>query len=1109
QLNQSSPTQSNISPPTSTAQIPHVAPSMETRSPPMQQQEQSKQKQQPQTLLLMQAQSNARPMPMPMPMPIPIPQPQQPVQQSPPSILQMQPPLNSLQSLQSLQPSQHHHHHHQQQQPLYMQHTSQQPPTQHLAEPYFKQITQVQPPVSETHKIVYNHVQHQPRFPVPGILNSAPEESSFSTSAPPSVGPTMAKPLLTQSQLVLLDDIKNPVVQKKVPRKSSLSILMNTPEPETGLDTPAQVPPIPKRKTVSPPATLPKQGTFKATHERSRSILDTHAARIQHEKSISPGARARYERGIDVRGKERNSNNAMIAAAALTAAADIPFPLKSAEVMSLEQQQQQQQQQQQREQQQQQEQIADANVANESLPQVSTRPVKGLTQALDKSLSTAGSREKEKVNTDAVDIDVDVAAVAEAGEVKQNKTKKAQQEQEKQQERQKKKKTTVSTVPAAATQTTNSSSATTITTTGTSTSTSTSTTTTVGKKRKTEVPPLKTYQVDPDSGLIGCICGIEDDDGFTIQCDICFRWQHCVCMGYENGDEVPEDEYKCYYCDSEKWGKFDPLVAREKTLARLDNERIEQEEKSNETVDEIEHKSDMKKEILESGTVSAPHSISSLAANQEHVPIPPPNNKRKQLNSDKGEKKRKTDDKGNGRKSPPTVPTTPTQTAIATSGAINNTSSLVTAEHKVKFDEEAPNKNNELLEDGVTAETYQSVYYKLKENDFKRNSVKSFIVDAGVEFVNSLTELPKLEQQQLQQHQKRVSTFRGVQIMSPGQFKAIKLSRIVLPKYQKYLQDHNKLGSKKKNFNKTKVEVKPYTDNSKHKFNGISKLSLFITTTDGALVIPENTPIIEYLGEIDFFKDYCNDSINQYSLWGTTKPKVLKASIPGKEKSIDIVLDSRFVGNESRFIRKSCLSSANCKIQTIYIPELKKFKFLVVTSRPITLKAENADEELRLPWDWDSQHPILKLYENNSLEKFENLTNEEKSALITYVDNYLHFVECGCSTHSNYNNCAIFKIKKATSYLMRSTRKASSISNINLGKSKDELVLPRPDKKYVSWDERMAERDQQLQKELLEQKSVSKESENESDANIVLAELDGKDKNTEKEAAREEVIKKP
>ena len=57
-------------------------------------------------------------------------------------------------------------------------------------------------------------------------------------------------------------------------------------------------------------------------------------------------------------------------------------------------------------------------------------------------------------------------------------------------------------------------------------------------------------------------------------------------------------------------------------------------------------------------------------------------------------------------------------------------------------------------------------------------------------------------------------------------------------------------------------------------------------------------------------------------------------------------------------------------------------------------------------------HPILKLYANNNLEKFENLTNEEKSALITYIDNILHFVECGCSTSNNSSLCAIFKIKR-------------------------------------------------------------------------------------------------
>ena len=194
---------------------------------------------------------------------------------------------------------------------------------------------------------------------------------------------------------------------------------------------------------------------------------------------------------------------------------------------------------------------------------------------------------------------------------------------------------------------------------------------------------------------------------------------------------------------------------------------------------------------------------------------------------------------------------------------------------------------------------------------------------------------------------------------------------------------------------------------------------------------------------------------------GTTKPKVLKTSLPA-ESPLSIVLDSRFVGNESRFIRKSCPTSSNCKIQPVYVPEENRFRFMVYTSKAITLKSEGQDEELRLPWEWDVDHPILKLYENNNLEKFENLTNEEKSALITYIDNILHFVECGCTTSNNNGQCAIFKIKKATSYLMRSTRKAASLSNINLAKSKDELILPRPEKKYTPWSERLNQRNERI-----------------------------------------------
>lgn len=67
------------------------------------------------------------------------------------------------------------------------------------------------------------------------------------------------------------------------------------------------------------------------------------------------------------------------------------------------------------------------------------------------------------------------------------------------------------------------------------------------------VSPLKTwpvpdsYIVDPDVGTITCICGFNDDDGFTIQCDHCNRWQHAICYGIENIEAAPDD-YLCNTC---------------------------------------------------------------------------------------------------------------------------------------------------------------------------------------------------------------------------------------------------------------------------------------------------------------------------------------------------------------------------------------------------------------------------------------------------------------------------------------------------------------------------------------------------------------------------------
>lgn len=578
-------------------------------------------------------------------------------------------------------------------------------------------------------------------------------------------------------------------------------------------------------------------------------------------------------------------------------------------------------------------------------------------------------------------------------------------------------------------------------------------------------PPLPEYQVDPDSGIIGCICSLDDDDGFTIQCDICFRWQHCLCMDYSTNDEIPEDEYKCYYCDKEKWGKFDPEACRINTLARLEPESSENNlpdsNKDNKNEEDTENK-----------------------------PADKSSNKRKALNYGKVDdrKKRKTEqpaDSGNVSKTD-------------TNGGAPNTAKASKDRRKQlkddfnnvptpKADEPPsfiPNKDNELLEDGFTAENYQSTYYKLRSNDYRNHVLQDHFHKLGAQFHNRYKMLSNEEKAQL-----------NIEVMSLKDFKSIPKLYIVLPSYEKHLREN---GQSPKPIPKISIQVKAYSDAQKQKFNGISKLGLFIqhsskvekfdkndksddndSKEDFEEVLPKGTPILEYFGVLDSFTEYRDNKTNQYHVWGTTKPKVLKSGLSllddhNKTKTLDVVLDSRFVGNETRFIRKACPNATNCEIKKFYIPDTNSFKFLVVTSKDITLTKGSADEELRLPWEWDEIHPIRKMYgnEEEGIEglKFDQLSEKERSLLVSTVDNILYFTECGCSTASNtplyLPNCAVFKVRKAITYLLRSTRKISGLTNVNLYKPREELILPKEPKTYISWEERLYERDKFIQTKL-------------------------------------------
>lgn len=79
-----------------------------------------------------------------------------------------------------------------------------------------------------------------------------------------------------------------------------------------------------------------------------------------------------------------------------------------------------------------------------------------------------------------------------------------------------------------------------------------------------EWPVPDSFIVDIDSGIISCICGFDDDDGFTIQCDHCHRWQHAICYNIKDIETAPED----HLCNTCQPRRLDPKKARRRQSER-------------------------------------------------------------------------------------------------------------------------------------------------------------------------------------------------------------------------------------------------------------------------------------------------------------------------------------------------------------------------------------------------------------------------------------------------------------------------------------------------------------------------------------------------------------
>lgn len=64
--------------------------------------------------------------------------------------------------------------------------------------------------------------------------------------------------------------------------------------------------------------------------------------------------------------------------------------------------------------------------------------------------------------------------------------------------------------------------------------------------RSMSSPPV-TFEKMKKEEVVNCICGMTEEDGLMIQCDICLCWQHSHCSDIETENEVP-DKYVCKIC---------------------------------------------------------------------------------------------------------------------------------------------------------------------------------------------------------------------------------------------------------------------------------------------------------------------------------------------------------------------------------------------------------------------------------------------------------------------------------------------------------------------------------------------------------------------------------
>lgn len=534
---------------------------------------------------------------------------------------------------------------------------------------------------------------------------------------------------------------------------------------------------------------------------------------------------------------------------------------------------------------------------------------------------------------------------------------------------------------------------------------------------------------DEETGVIRCICLCDDDDGFTIQCDRCFVWQHCACFGMSHSS-VP-DEYLCEQCDPRP---VDSNYARAVQRRRL-QEEARKTHRAKHTI------SSAASTLFE----SAANAAWECAVQGTKVPV--------------SRKKRQSS------RSPQTRPV-PDHEAVddldlntpssSRSKSRNRRSRSNTRKPAVGPSRSKGSDDEEML---TKFESWQMEFTQIDMNHIREPTMAQIIARhllywKGHSPLKAARDESGFFVAPLRYGQGLPSQEQECKFL-PNGLAAVGYETIPVEMHCKSLTELS-----------THSFVRPISDQVTGSFfSNISHLQpsssepqnvwsaskMFCRPSMHGIFadtyIPAGAFIVEYRGELYSADTYRANPINQYAQMGTTKPHVHMFPQP-----LNMVVDARMYGNSARFARSSCHPNAVLRSILHYdgSSDIPKLLFGLFAISPIP-----KSHEITLGWEWDDHHIVHILptlahspWAMDDATRLRNTLSPREEVVVT-ADDFsmrgefpyvytilagkfnailsilLSYTTCGCvgpsmggsstnSLHTRRQNCAVTQMLRAS-----------------------------------------------------------------------------------------------